>query len=399
MEARLREAKAEAEAASQAKDEVLAVVSHELRTPLNPIVGYTSLMLEENASEPVRSYLEAIHDSGLLMTRLVGQILEFSKLSRGKIEPRKRPFDLGKVLRQARETAALDSNGNEVRFTSATERRLKNGPPLRFAGDEQLVAQVVGNLLGNATKFTRQGVVAIDLQIEPANEASGASLARIAVSDTGIGISPDDLERIFKPFTQADFSSTRAYGGLGLGLAICQRVASALGGTLQARSELGKGSQFVLSISLDPALEERETAAPSALPPPASSPNEGAPPRLLIAEDSPANLDYALKLAASLGAVCVSADRGDAALRLAETEPPFDLILLDINMPGLNGIDTAKAIRRLPGRRGRAPIIVMTADATFATKSKLERLPVDGYLVKPVLPSAFRDAVTAAAGG
>ena len=373
----------EAQRANAAKSEFLATMSHEIRTPLNAIVGFSELLAERTLPEAERDYAERIHAASLSLLALVNDVLDFSKIEAGKLELDEAPFDLAQVLRRAAGANEFNARRKNIAFVT----HIAPATPLRLMGDATRLAQILTNLAGNAVKFTASGKVRVAVDSAPGQDADRA-LLRFTVSDTGIGIPADKQQMIFDAFAQADHSTTRHFGGTGLGLAICKRLALLMGGDVALTSVPGQGSVFAVTLpfKIDAHAETRfaesAVAAPGAL----------AGKRVLVVDDNPINLKLVALMLQKLGLDSETADSGADAVALADEES-FDAVLMDIEMPGMNGFE---ACRRIHSIQQQMPVIALTAHATTEIAAASAAAGMCGYLTKPVTTPALRKALSEA---
>jgi signal transduction histidine kinase len=374
-------ARVAAERANRAKNEFLANVSHELRTPMNAIIGMTDLALVELLSPLVREYLTTVRSSAHVLLELLNEILDLSKMEAGKFTLQSVHFGLRHLVDDLTRTYRFRAADKGLEMLS----RVAEEVPDDFTGDPMRLRQVLSNLLSNALKFTDRGRIALEISVESLT-ASDAKLC-FAVSDTGIGISNADQERIFAPFAQVDTSSTRRYGGTGLGLAIASDLIRAMHGTLTVKSEVGRGSKFSFSVSLARdagKAEPREAAVVGERCPALGAEGTEAPEKLqvLLAEDVRANqmlVQYALR---QRGHTLRIAGDGREAIELA-TSNEFDVILMDVQMPEIDGFQATAAIRALP-RGLNIPIIALTAHAMTGDRERCLAAGMNDYLAKPL---------------
>jgi signal transduction histidine kinase/CheY-like chemotaxis protein len=373
-ERELREAKGRAEAANRAKSAFLAMMSHELRTPLNPIIGFTSLMLNEVTDDEHVDYLQTISESAEHLLELLSDILEYSKLEASTTGLSARKFSMGKLIGEC--IAQVAQRAEQAHLTLeviADDAVLAR----RFIGDTKRIRQMVLNLLDNAVKYTKVGGITLDVSVvERDAETTEVS---IVVEDTGIGIAEDHHSSIFEPFFQCDSSSTRRYGGAGLGLAITKQLALLLSGDVSVTSIPGKGSCFRLTVPLrrvDP-LDGRDEVTPPEL-----AAADGRRVTVLVVEDNDLNARVMTSLIKKLGHAVLRVSSGAEALRTFPTQS-FDLVLLDLQMPGMDGYQTAAAIRK--GRENvDVPIVAVTAHASADAKAKCLASGMNDFLTKPV---------------
>lgn len=369
-------ARKEAERASQAKSEFLANLSHELRTPMNSIVGMTDLALQEALPLAARDYLQTARASAELLLALLNEILDFSRIESGKFTLQNSSFDVRQAVQQTVHSLAFQAVDKglkvECEFPSAIETRV--------FGDSLRLRQILTNLLANAIKFTATGRVRV--QVTPLHATPGHLGFRFSVMDTGIGISAADQKRIFSPFTQVDSSATRRFGGTGLGLAIASNLVSMMGGQLQVSSRENEGSTFWfdLNFTQDQTVAERTQAAPSVTTTAAVLP----PLRILLAEDTPANQKLMTTLLHKQGHQVTVVTNGIEALESVQRES-FDLILMDVQMPVMSGLQATAAIRALPPPApANIPIIALTAHAMQGDEMRCLEAGMDAYLAKPI---------------
>jgi signal transduction histidine kinase/HPt (histidine-containing phosphotransfer) domain-containing protein/ActR/RegA family two-component response regulator len=381
LEQQAKEVRELAEAAQQgsrAKSQFLATMSHEIRTPLTAILGFTDLLARSPLTSEQHEHLRIVRDTGHTLLTVVNDILDLSKLEAGKMSLERIPVALPALLRETLATTQL--LGAEKGLAFAAE--LAPDLPAWVASDPVRLKQVAGNLLFNALKFTEKG--RITLRATVAGQEAGAVRVRVAVEDTGSGISAGQRARLFGMFEQADQSTTRRFGGTGLGLAICRRLVEGMGGRIGAESAPGRGSTFWFELPLRPVAPPGPAAAAAAIAAPARAL------RVLAVDDVATNRLLLTALVRELGHAPVTAEDGVKAVAAAGRER-YDLILMDLHMPGMDGLMAARAIRAGEGPNLATPIVALSADVLPETVAACRAVGMAGHLAKPVDRQRLRE--------
>ncbi|HEY1073063.1 ATP-binding protein [Brevundimonas sp.] len=382
-ETALIEAKAAAEAANRAKSDFLANMSHEIRTPLNGVIGIIDALSRTPLSPDQAEMVELIGASGVTLERLVSDMLDVSRIEAGRLELELRPFDLDEALAATLETLRLRAEAKGLTFRVERPAHVRGA----FVGDSVRIGQILANLLSNAVKFTAEGSVSVRFALS--EEDCAPTLLSFEVEDTGVGFDADHAARLFQRFSQADSSITRRFGGTGLGLSICRSLAEMMGGRIEGDSTPGVGSRFRVELPLPRAddFAARDLAAVTALPRPL---------RVLLAEDHPVNQRLVQLILAEHVTELAIVDDGAQAVAAFEARP-FDVVLMDMQMPGMDGLTATRAMRAVEAARPatpRTPILMLSANAMTEHRDSARAAGADLHLAKPV---TARDLLTALA--
>ena len=393
-EATLEAARHAADAASRAKSEFLANMSHEIRTPLHGVLGMAALLLDTPLSPGQREQLQTIYGSGLALVDIINDILDFSKIDAGKLSLEAIDFDPRVLVREATAVVALRAQEKGLAFTS----EIAEAVPAGLRGDPVRLRQVLVNLLGNAVKFTESGSVALKLAVM--SDAGEVIALRCEVRDTGVGIAAEVQASVFESFTQSDSSTTRRFGGTGLGLAICRRLVTMMGGEIGLDSAPGRGSLFWFTVKLARASAPLRTpsgpiASASARPAALPSLRRG---RVLVAEDNLVNQRVAAAMLAKLGQEVEVAQHGREAVERWRARP-FDIVLMDCQMPEMDGFAATRAIREEEGPGRRVPIVAMTAFAMKGDRERCLDAGMDDYIAKPMPLAVLAEVLERWVGG
>jgi CheY-like chemotaxis protein len=370
------QARQNAEEAAQSKQIFMSTMSHEIRTPLNEVIGITNLLLQGNPREDQMDFIKTLRFSGNHLLTLVNDVLDYNKMESGKIIFEQIQFNLNDFLDEIMRSYSFRSKAKHLSF----EIKKEGAIPAEVIGDQIRLNQILSNLLSNALKFTNQGGITVTIRELERN--GNQSKIEFLVSDTGIGIPKDKHKDIFESFTQASSDTTRHYGGSGLGLAICKKLIELQGGTINLESEPGHGSTFSFTLSF--VVSKKKARAQNGELTETYIGLEGK--RILVAEDNKINFFVANKFLTGWGVIVSHVENGQLALEKLEKED-FDLILMDLQMPVMDGIEASKIIRKSKDPKiSTIPIVALTAAIMSESHDKIDELNINDYVLKPFKP-------------
>ncbi|MES2386562.1 MAG: PAS domain-containing protein [Bacteroidota bacterium] len=381
------EARRAAEEATRAKTQFLSTMSHEIRTPMNAVIGFTQLLLLENPRPDQTEHLSTLEHSASHLLSLINDILDFSKIDAGKVEFEQTAFDVNELLNNTIRMFRLKAEEKRLSLTLDNRANIKN----YLIGDSVRINQIVNNLAGNAIKFTFTGGLSLGCRVLSDDE-EGVNL-EFSVRDTGIGIPADRQELVFDSFTQASSSTTRQFGGTGLGLAISRRLVELMGGQIWLESTLGKGSVFFFTLRFKKGELLPGAGHAANLPVPEKEPLTLAGVRVLVVEDNSVNVLVAKRFLQRWKAEIDFAENGAIAVDKVQ-QSDFDVVLMDLQMPVMDGYEATRRIRELPGEKYlRLPILALTASASIDVKTEVLNMGMDDYITKPFNPSELFSAI------
>jgi len=374
-------AKESAEKSSRFKSEFLSIMSHEIRTPMNAVIGTTNLLLQDNPAPRQLEYLHNLRFSSNNLLELINDILDYNKIEAGKLELYKTPFNINKMVQNILQSFKAKTDDTGSKLVLKMDSRI----PHNLIGDQLRLGQVLNNLLSNAVKFTQNGTVSLILEV--IEDKSDKLTIRFAIADTGIGIAPENIDKIFDPFTQEYHSTQSDYGGTGLGLAITKRLVELHNSTIKLSSVVGQGTEFSFSILFEKAeISESEEFAPEPIKP-LETHVKGM--NILLVDDNKMNLLIANKFLKNWQANVTQAINGQIAVEQA-MQHNFDVIIMDLQMPVMDGFEAAAKIKQT---QPDLPIIALSADAMPETRMKAAQHGMEDYLTKPFVPEVLFEKI------
>lgn len=390
-EERLWQAKEAAEASNRAKNEFLSIMSHELRTPLNPIISFCDLIKEESNNHEHLAYLDIMRSSGQHLLQLIDNILHYVRIERRTIERTDSSIEYQDILDEAIDFCKIQADEKKLKLTvvhQVEDFESTDENPIQLFIDSTILRQLILNLIGNAIKYTEKGSIKMYSTLRAIKGNKGE--LRVEVKDTGIGIPPESLNDVFEPFAQLDESLTRSHGGIGLGLAICQKIVDAIGGQIGVESQVGKGSTFWFNIPVKCLIESIPNKRNSK---PIFLCNDRINAKILLVEDDPNNRLVAESILHRLGIEVVSAKNGVEAVDF-QKDTHFDLILMDVQMPIMNGLEATRKIREFESKNEKnIPIVGVTAHVGDNTKKGCHDAGMNDFLPKPFTPHSLQEVL------